>query len=158
MTGANPEVRIEVRSVLQGVRPPDTEAYLEAYFQSEILPLVTPIALDRGHPLPRLGIGSWGLAVRFRGARARRYGVVLVHPALPAIVEAPGGERVALDRVVAAQIMRLFDDAATDACWTFRVLPAASPLERNQPEVARFLADALLRSRRKHEEPLPRAA
>jgi polyphosphate kinase len=151
--------RIEVRPVLQSVRPGETDALLDACFQSEILPLLTPIALDRGHPLPTLREGTWGLLVRFRASRSPRYGVVLVHPALPATVEAPGAGRVALEHVIAGQVAALFEEIPIESFWTFRVVHADSlEYEENQHEVARFLAGALEKSHRRLQEALPCAA
>ena len=158
MTRESADVGIEIRPVLRRVRPKETEAYLAAYFESEVLPLVTPIALDRGHPLPKLREGARGVLVRFRDAPSRKYGVVLVHPALPSIVEAPGSERVPLDHVVATQVASLFDEPI-DGCWAFRLVDrSACAAAGAQAEPVCFLADALERTRRKNEKNLPCAA
>jgi hypothetical protein len=59
------------------------DALLAGSFEREVLPALTPIALDQKHPLPDLPAGSVGLFVRFRQPSKRRTGVVLVPPLLP---------------------------------------------------------------------------
>src|SRR6266446_3309383 len=57
------------------------ESFVNEYFWREVFPVLTPIALDPGHPFPHLRNKSLNLAVRFGppapGARLR-YGVVPV--------------------------------------------------------------------------------
>jgi hypothetical protein len=144
-----PGTRVEVRPVLREVRSPETEAFLERCFRGEILPLLTPVALDRGHPLPTLRGGTRGLAVRFRGADPRRYGVVLVHPALPANIEAPGGELIPLEHVIAAHVPALFGRLSIESCWVFRVMEHDSPIGDARDEVGEFLASALRKTHRR---------
>jgi polyphosphate kinase len=147
-----PDTRIEVRPVLRQVRSHETEEFLDHCFQAEILPLLTPVALDRGHPLPTLRGGALGLAVRFRAADPRRYGVVLVHPALPARIEAPGGEIIPLEHVIAAHVPALFGRLSIESCWVFRVVEHDSQMGDARDEVSEFLAIALRKTHRRREE------
>jgi polyphosphate kinase len=153
------DARIEVCPLLPGVGSTGPDAFLDEYFQSEVLPLLTPIALDRSHPIPRLREGSWGLVVRFRGPRSPRYGVILVHTALPMVVDDPKGGRTGLAHLIACRLAGLFEQAPIESSWTFRVC-ATGPLtlDPRRHAVARLLASALARSKADSRESLPCAA
>src|SRR6267154_107532 len=113
------------------LRPPggcSTEAdhFLAEYFAREVFPVLTPIALDPGHPFPHLRNKSLNLAVRFApgapGTRFR-YGVVPVPSVLPRLVEVPDGRRtyVLLEDVIARHVAQLFPGMPIEGCWAFRV-------------------------------------
>src|SRR3989442_9915270 len=69
------------------------QAAAAGFFQREALPVLTPLALDPGHPLPPLRNKSLNLAIRCAGppGARRRYGVVPVHSLLPRVVSVPDG-------------------------------------------------------------------
>jgi polyphosphate kinase len=142
---------IDVRPILRQVRSNETEAFLDARFRAEILPLLTPIVLDRGHPLPTLRPGTWGLAVRFRGRNSKRYGVILVHSALPPVIDS-GRERVSLEDVIARHVSALFGRLSIESCWTFRIAQDDSPGDGARHDVAEFLATALQKTHRRRQE------
>ena len=150
-----PGTRIDVRPILRRVQSRETEAFLDSRFSAEILPLLTPIVLDRAHPLPTLRDGTWGLVVRFRSTSSRRYGVILVHPALPPVIEGPDRERVALEHVIASHVTALFGRSSIESCWTFGVAQDDSPATGARHDGAEFLAAALQKTHRK-QEPLAR--
>src|SRR5215470_10386552 len=89
-------------------------AFVTEYFWREVFPVLTPIALDPGHPFPHLRNKSLNLAVRFQpnapGARLR-YGVVPVPSVLPRLVEVPDSGRrtyVLREDVIARYVAQLF--------------------------------------------------
>src|SRR5207237_7676365 len=100
--------------------------FVTDYFWREVFPVLTPIALDPGHPFPHLRNKSLNLAVRFGaalpGARLR-YGVVPVPSVLPRLVEIPDHGRcfALLEDVIARHVAQLFPGMAVDGCWPFRV-------------------------------------
>jgi polyphosphate kinase len=100
--------------------------FVTEYFWREVFPVLTPIALDPGHPFPHLRNKSLNLAVRFGpatpGARLR-YGVVPVPSVLPRLVEIPDHGRcfALLEDVIARHVAQLFPGMAVDGCWPFRV-------------------------------------
>jgi len=106
--------------------PADADRFLAEYFAREVFPVLTPIALDPGHPFPHLRNKSLNLAVRFAasapGARLR-YGVVPVPSVLPRLVEVPDGKRifVLLEDVIARHVAQLFPGMPVEGCWAFRV-------------------------------------
>src|SRR2546422_8909393 len=70
---------------------PQADAFLVDYFQREVLPLLTPVALDPCHPFPPLSDDSFHLAVRFRRTPGFhfRYGLVLFHSTFPRVLKLP---------------------------------------------------------------------
>src|SRR3954468_15980653 len=106
---------------------PEAGQFLADYFAREVFPVLTPIALDPGHPFPHLRNKSLNLAVRFAatapGARLR-YGVVPVPSVLPRLVEIPDGGRrtyVLLEDVISRSVAQLFPGMPVEGFWAFRV-------------------------------------
>ncbi|HUJ27108.1 MAG TPA: polyphosphate kinase 1 [Myxococcales bacterium] len=119
--------RAGVRLLIGGTLSPEADHYLADYFAREVFPVLTPIALDPGHPFPHLRNKSLNLAVRFApgspGARLR-YGVVPVPSVLPRLVEVPDAGRrtyVLLEDVIARYVAQLFPGMPIEGCWAFRV-------------------------------------
>jgi len=75
----------------------------------QVLPVLTPLALDPSHPFPHLRNKSLNLAIPSRrGPEARlAYGVVPVPSLLPRLVWIPGGA-VLLEDVIARHLAPLF--------------------------------------------------
>ena len=73
----------------------DDLEYLGAQFEERIFPVLTPLAVDPGHPFPYISDLSLNLAVVVRDpdAGARRFARVKVPPLLPRFVVMPDGER-----------------------------------------------------------------
>jgi polyphosphate kinase len=71
----------------------DSRAYAQAYFQREVDPLLTPIAIDPAHPFPRVLNKALCLALLLRRKRKSSgpqvLGVVTVPRALPRFVRIP---------------------------------------------------------------------
>jgi polyphosphate kinase len=85
----------------------------------EVLPVLTPIVLDPGHPFPHLRNKSLNLLVAFSVGRLR-YGVVPVPSLLSRIVRVPQGMFL-LEDAIALCVARLFPDVPIAGCWAFRV-------------------------------------
>jgi polyphosphate kinase len=119
--------RAGVRLVSTSQLPPEADQFLAEAFAREIFPVLTPIALDPGHPFPHLRNKSLNLAVRFAatapGARLR-YGVVPVPSVLPRLLEVPDSGRrtyVLLEDVISRYVAQLFPGMPVEGCWAFRV-------------------------------------
>ena len=84
---------------------------LSALFEQRIFPVLTPLAVDPGHPFPYISNLSLNLAVVVResGREEQRFARVKVPPSLPRFVVTPGGDRfVPLEQVIAAHLPVLF--------------------------------------------------
>src|SRR5262249_42843739 len=84
-----------IRRVAPAELSPEPRAYLSPFFARQVWPLLTPLAVDPGHPFPMLRNRSLNLAVfmhREREKVARRetmVAVVQVPSVLPRITEVP---------------------------------------------------------------------
>jgi len=107
---------------LSGPLSPESEAAAAAYFQREVLPVLTPLALDPAHPFPHLRNKSLNVAIRFAGKPGARlrYGVVPVPSLLPRLVNLPDGA-VPLEDIIARHVAQLFPEMPVEGCWAFRV-------------------------------------
>ncbi len=120
--------RAGVRLISPAQLSPEGDHFVADYFARDVFPVLTPIALDPGHPFPHLRNKTLNLAVRFQpsapGARLR-YGVVPVPSVLPRLVEVPdsGGRRtyVLLEDVIGRYVAQLFPGMPIEGCWAFRV-------------------------------------
>jgi polyphosphate kinase len=108
--------------LFRGSWPAAAQAAAAEFFEREVLPVLTPLAIDPGHPFPHLRNKSVNLAIAFAtppGARLR-YGVVPVPSLLPRVVPVPDGA-VLLEDVIARHVSRLFPEMPVQGCWAFRV-------------------------------------
>jgi len=99
-------------------------AYLEGVFQERIFPVLTPLAVDPGHPFPYISNLSLNLAVIVRDPvnGDRRFARVKVPPLLPGFLVTSDGERfVPLDEVIAAHLGALFPGMEIESNHAFRV-------------------------------------
>jgi polyphosphate kinase len=95
---------------VEDVSPSDKD-YLAGYFRSRIFPVLTPLAVDPGHPFPYISHLSLNLAVTVRRPGRRRYGFarLKVPPLLPRFIGLPDGQRfVPIEQVIAAHLEALF--------------------------------------------------
>ena len=119
------------------VRPADlsTEslAELDARFHNEVFPILTPIAIDPGHPFPQVRNKSLNLGVMFtrEGTSEQGFGVVQVPSMLPRLLAVGGvhtrGQTpatrafVLLEDLVARHVSTIFPDARIKGLYVFRV-------------------------------------
>jgi polyphosphate kinase len=118
----------------------DTE-HLARDFRKHIFPVLTPLAVDPGHPFPYISHFSLNLAVIVRHPlrRHQRFARVKVPPLLPRFVAMPDGERfVPLEQVIAANLQALFPGMEIVTHSAFRVT------RDNDLEVREDEADDLL--------------
>jgi polyphosphate kinase len=102
----------------------DDLEYLGAQFDERIFPVLTPLAVDPGHPFPYISDLSLNLAVVVHDPDSglRRFARVKVPPLLPRFVVMPDGERfVPLEQVIAAHLNHLFPGMEVVEHHPFRV-------------------------------------
>jgi polyphosphate kinase len=102
----------------------DDEKFLVETFEERIFPVLTPLAVDPGHPFPYISNLSLNLAVIVRDpdAAMRRFARVKVPSLLPRFVVLPDGERyVPLEQVIAAHLDQLFPGMEIEQHHAFRV-------------------------------------
>jgi polyphosphate kinase 1 len=93
-------------------------------FNQRIFPILTPLAVDQGHPFPYISNLSLNLVVRLDDPASgeERIARVKIPPVLPRLVALPDGHRfVPLEQVVAAHLDALFPGMAITEHHAFRV-------------------------------------
>jgi polyphosphate kinase len=130
----------------------DDRKYLVEEFETRIFPVLTPLAVDPGHPFPYISSLSLNLAVVLRdpGTDERRFARVKVPPLLPRFVVMPDGERfVPLEQVIAAHLDRLFTGMDVIETFAFRVTRNADlTLEEEEADDLLAAVEMELRRRR----------
>ena len=98
--------------------------YLREYFQDQVFPVLTPLAVDPGHPFPYLSNLSLSLAVTVRDPSSHRplFARVKVPDILPRFVPlADGSTFVPLEQVMTAHLDQLFPGMVVVESHPFRV-------------------------------------
>ena len=102
---------------------------LSAYFENQVFPILTPMAVDAGHPFPFLGNLRLNLMVFFKEVDSfsgqQPYAFVEVPAVLPRVIrvmdDRKGHHFVLLEDLVASNIANLFPGMKIINCIPFRV-------------------------------------
>ena len=111
---------------------PEQKGFLSAHFQRNVWPVLTPLAVDQGHPFPVLRNRSLNLAVVLHkerqpvARRSRIFAVVQVPAVLKRLVEIPPSPPhraafILLEDVIAMHAGELFPGFRVAECHCFRV-------------------------------------
>ena len=130
----------------------EDEKFLVETFEQRIFPVLTPLAVDPGHPFPYISNLSLNLAVIVRDTDAdvRRFARVKVPSLLPRFVVLPDGERyVPLEQVMAAHLDQLFPGMEIEQHHAFRVTRNTDlTLEEEEADDLLAMVEVELRRRR----------
>ncbi len=130
----------------------EDRAWVEKVFAERIFPVLTPLAVDPGHPFPYISNLSLNLAVIVRDpvGGERRFARVKVPPVLPGLLAMPDGTRfVALEQVIAAHLDALFPGMEIESHHPFRVTRNADlTLEEEEADDLLEAVEIELRRRR----------
>lgn len=113
--------------------PSEQRAVLDQYFENNIFPILTPLALDPGHPFPHVSNLSLSLAVQLKADNddEPRFARVKVPDTISRLIrldkigiKPTNGETVFvwLEDVIASNIQKLFPDVEIQAVYPFRVI------------------------------------
>ncbi|HZU13872.1 MAG TPA: polyphosphate kinase 1 [Chloroflexota bacterium] len=109
-------------------------AALRTYFEQQIFPVITPLAINRGNPFPHISNLSVNLAAELQGPEETLFARVKIPDVIPRLLhlEAILGEHVAgksrnytfvwLDEVVALNLSTLFPGVPVLSSHSFRVV------------------------------------
>ena len=126
--------------------------HLVEVFQRQIYPVLTPLAVDPGHPFPYISNLSLNLVVEVEDPASgeKRIARVKVPPALPRFVVMPDGERfVPLEQVISAHLGSLFPGMTIGHHHAFRVTRNADlALEEDEADDLLVAIEMELRRRR----------
>ncbi len=114
--------------------PADTLAILDERFHNEVFPILTPIAIDPGHPFPHVRNKSLNLGVMLsrEGETEPGFGVVQVPMMLPRLIEVQGNLKtdsgvptkhafVLLEDLIARHVGTIFPGVKLKGVYAFRV-------------------------------------
>ncbi len=120
----------------------EDHAYLLDLFNRQIFPILTPLAVDQGHPFPYISDLSLNLVVRVRNpvTGEERIARVKVPPLLSRFVMLPDRRRfVPMEQVIAAHLDSIFPSMAIVEHHAFRVTRNAD-LSVEEDEAGNLLA------------------
>ncbi len=130
----------------------EDRAHLVRVFQDQIFPVLTPLAVDPGHPFPYISNLSLNLAVIVVDPEtgARRFARVKVPPLLPRFIALSDGERfVPLEQVIAAHLHTLFPGLEVESHYPFRVTRNVDLTPQEDEEADDLLAAVEMELRRR---------
>jgi polyphosphate kinase len=149
----------QIRDALaeQGVRivgydeRPERHLELRRQFLDEIFPVLTPLAVDPGHPFPYISDLSLSLAVTVRDPLSgeHRFARIKVPPVLPRLVEVAPRTYVVIEQIIAANLDVLFAGMEIVEHHLFRVTRNADlAIEEDEaPDLLMAIEEELRRRR-----------
>ena len=135
-----------IRVLEPGMNWASRVAWIQEYYRSQVLPVLTPLALDPAHPFPQLLNKSLNLIVRIEIARQKEtlkhMAVVQIPRILPRMIKLPRTDArqdyVYLDRLIGHHLADLFPGTKLLGYWPFRVT-RNSELYIDEEEAANLL-------------------
>lgn len=114
-----------VRLVSMADLAPEERRGLDGFFESQVYPVLTPLAVDPEHPFPYISNLSLSLAVELRDPErgVDRFARVKVPKSLPRWVPVPGRRNtfVPLEEIIGGQLGALFAGMQVVGWHTFRI-------------------------------------
>ncbi len=153
----------------EDLSPAQTD-YLNRYFNEQIFPVLTPLAVDSGHPFPFISNLSLNLAVEIQDEGESHFARVKVPKVLPRFVELPktlyqdsqpveaslDSDKtpchwfgVPMEQIISRNIAALFPGMSVKACSTFRITRNADlAVEEDEADDLMLAIEQELRKRR----------
>ncbi len=152
------KLEVEMRQEGIAVVEPDEltkaeKSWLEDYFEEQIYPVLTPMALDPSHPFPfiqNLGFGMFLELVRKNDERKLK-ALLLLPQALRRFTRLPGSEirYISLENIVTLFMDKLFPGYSVDGQGLFRLVRDSDiEVEEEAEDLVRLFETALKRRRR----------
>ena len=130
---------------------PEHHEALRRRFLDEIFPVLTPLAVDPGHPFPYISTLSLSIAVGLRDPETgeRGFARVKVPQILPRLLEVEPSRFVLLDQVIEANLDALFSGMEVEEHHLFRVTRNADfEIEEDEADDLLLAIEEELRRRR----------
>jgi polyphosphate kinase len=136
-----------------GRRSAVDERWVSDYFQTHIMPVITPQAIDPAHPFPFVSNQGMGILLPLEriADNAKVMEMVLVPAALPRFVRIPGEEAtyIAIEDLIFRNAALLFPGFRGAGKGVFRVLRDSDiELEEDAEDLVRYFRTAIQRRRR----------
>ncbi|MEY2473550.1 MAG: polyphosphate kinase [Actinomycetota bacterium] len=127
-------------------------------FEEQVFPVLTPLAVDPGHPFPYISNLSLNLAVAVRDPNETevRFARIKVPSVLPRFVALEDGRRwVALEQIIAANLTEMFPGMVIESHHLFRVIRNADlALEEDEADDLLEAIEVEVRRRRRFGTPV----
>ena len=130
---------------------PEERKAMQVVFDETIFPVLTPLAVDPGHPFPYMSNLSLNLAAKVRDPHtgASRFARVKVPPLLPRFISVTDSTLLPIEELIAGQLGALFPGMETIGAFPFRLTRDADlDLEEGQVEDLLEAVETELRRRR----------
>jgi polyphosphate kinase len=145
------ELAVEGIEIVDYAAVPEHHATLRQRFLDEIYPVLTPLAVDPGHPFPYISTLSLSIAVGLRDPESgeTRFARVKVPPILPRLIEVEPNHFVLIDQIIEANLDALFTGMEVLEHHLFRVTRNADlALEEDEADDLLMAIEEELRRRR----------
>jgi polyphosphate kinase len=140
----------------------DQRLYLQRYFQDRVFPVLTPLAVDTGHPFPRISNQSLNIAVLVRDpeTKVERFARVKVPNILPRFIAFPPDLQqnnnepsvwtgIPLEQVIAHNMELLFPGMKIQEHYFFRITRDADfPVQEDEADDLLLAMEQEVRKRR----------
>jgi polyphosphate kinase len=149
-----PELRAQ-NIVIESFRDlaPDEQARLTAYFRESVAPVLTPLAIDPGHPFPFVTNLSLNIAVTIESGRGGEHIVLFkIPPLLPRFIRVADHRFVPIGSLIVAHLEHFFPALAVRGAVLFRVIRNSElSIDRDEVEDLRDSVEAELRRRERKQ-------
>ncbi|HEX7832504.1 MAG TPA: polyphosphate kinase 1 [Thermoanaerobaculia bacterium] len=131
----------------------DERAKLTAFFRESVAPVLTPLAIDPGHPFPFVTNLSLNIAVTMESGRGGEHIVLFkIPPLLPRFIRVADNRFVPIGSLVVAHLEHFFPSLAVRGAVLFRVIRNSElSIDRDEVEDLRDSVEAELRRRERKQ-------
>ena len=128
-------------------------SWLAEYFREQILPVLTPQAIDPAHPFPFIPNGGFSLAFDLRRGKKQEpvVEILMIPPTLPRFIRLPGAKArfIAIERAIRAHFDQIFPGFERVGAGAFRLIRDSDiEVEEDAEDLVRYFRSAIKRRRR----------
>ena len=132
---------------------PGEIGWLADYFREQILPVLTPQAIDPSHPFPFIPNGGFSLVFDLRRGRKQEpvIELLMIPPTLPRFIRLPGSELrfIAIENAIRAHFDQIFPGFEKVGAGAFRLIRDSDiEVQEEAEDLVRYFRSAIKRRRR----------